>query len=116
MDIVYEDVIPSLIPNTTTKVSLVDGNPSTYRITPVAGYVLHDKARDWYVDPDAEVLEVIRGYTRGTASCHVSYDLTPTAVIDGYDALGTREFFARPESEVPSDQIFSAPNNNPEVM
>lgn len=114
--IVYEDVTPSVIPNTTTKVSLVDGNPRIYRITPVDGYVLHDKARDWYVDPDVEVPEVIRGYTRGTASCPVSYDFTPTVVIDGYDALGTREFFARPESEVPADQIFSAPNNNHEVM
>lgn len=110
---VYEDVIPSLIPNTTMQRSVVDGTPRVYRIRPIDGYVLHDNALDYF---DIDDVTVIRGYDSGGASCHVSYDFTPTAVIDGYEALGSREFFARPESEVPSDQIFSVPNANHEVV
>lgn len=117
MAFAYETVTPSLVPNTTMVKAILDGVPKTYRITPNDGYVLHD------TNYDTEVLdrrgnptgEIIKGYIPQTCSCSVNYDFAVTAVIDGYNALGSREFFARPQSEVPANQIFTITNPNPPV-
>ena len=112
-----EPVNPSLIENTTMVKNFRDGVASTYYITPMPGYVLHDNARDWD-DTDPETFEEVfkRGYTRATASCAVSYDFNSTINIDGYTAYGPREFFTRPLNEVPADQIFGGVNSDQEVM
>jgi hypothetical protein len=100
---VYEDVIPTLIENTTMQMRVKDGVPFTYRITPIAGYVLHDNARDWNVtNPATGETTHYLGYSHGTASCPVSYDFT----------ANPREFFAVPEDSVPADQIFGAGGNS----
>lgn len=112
--IVREDVTPTLIPNTTMTRMLVDGAPKSYQITPIDGYILHDKARDWYdTDPETglDYPEPTRGYTVGMASCALGYNFDTTVTIDGYTAYGSREFFARPASEVPADQIFGVPTD-----
>ena len=113
----YEDVVPSLIANTTMRKLFINGVHRTYNITPIAGYVLHDNARDWEeMNPEnPEETIFTRGYTTGTASCAAAYDFGAVTVIDGYAAIGTREFFARPETEVPENQIFGGGNNH-EVM
>lgn len=105
----YEDVIPTLIENTTMQKRLLDGVHRTYRITPNEGYVLHDKERDWYeLDPETgmESEEVTLGYTTGTATCAANYDFT----------ANPREFYAVPENSVPADQIFGGENNDHEIM
>lgn len=95
---VYQDVIPSLIENTKMRLRIKDGNPNSYWITPVEGYVLHDNARDWNVtDPVTGETTHYLGYSHGIASCPVSYDFT----------ANPREFFAVLEDSVPADQIFS---------
>ena len=105
--ITYEDVNPTLIENTTMRKSFLDGVHRTFVITPVDGYVLHDKARDWTdIDPITGEEVLYRGYTTGTASCAASYDFT----------ANPREFYAVPESEVPADQIFGGGDNDHEVM
>lgn len=103
----YEDVIPSLIENTTMYKKLRDGVHTTYAITAVDGYVLHDKGRDWTeINPETgeEVLKL--GYTTGTATCAANYDFT----------ANPREFYAVLENAVPADQIFGGNNNDHEVM
>ncbi len=112
MAVIYEDVIPSLIPNTTMVKGIVDGVHRNYRITPNEGYVLHDKAND-YADLDHITMTEIPklGYAIGTVSCGANYDFTPVQVTDEngetHTAYGSaREFFARLASEVPADQIF----------
>ena len=105
----YEDVVPSLIANTIMQKVFLNGVHKTFRVTPVDGYVLHDSARDWYV-PEENV--TTRGYTTGTATCAAAYDFNTVTMIDGYTAVGAREFFARPRSEVPEDQIFGGGDNN----
>lgn len=106
MTITYEDVIPTLIPNTTMQKRLYDGVHKQYVIYPVDGYVLHDSGRDWTEeDPETGNEIVVRGYTRGQASCGANYDF----------ATNPREFYAVPESEVPADHIFGGGNDH-EIM
>lgn len=100
------------IPNTTiVETDLV------YRITPNAGYVIHSKTRDWTdLDPETGEETFYRGYGRGTMSIGKNYDFSVTTEIDGYTAYGAKEIFARPETEVPDNQIFGGGNNDHEVM
>ena len=102
----YEDVNPSLIEHTNMKKAYDNGNFVSYRIAPIEGYVLHDKARD-YTDMNPDTMEETfkLGYTTATASCGANYDFT----------ANPREFYAIPESSVPADQIFGVGNNH-EVM
>lgn len=104
----YEDVIPSLIENTTMQKVIVNGVHRVYYITPVEGYVMHDKAYDTgVVDPEtaAETGEFILGYRTTTASCSANYDFV----------ANPREFYTVPENSVPADQIFGSITNNPEI-
>lgn len=103
MVITYEDVNLSLIENTTMQKVFRDGVHSTYNITPVAGYVLHDKGYDVpsYDEHGNETGEVTLGYRISTATCAASYDFT----------ANPREFYA-----VPADQIFGGGYNDHEIM
>ena len=110
MTYTYEDVIPTLIPNTTMQKRLLDGVHRSYVIAPIDGYVLHTKSAD-YEETDPETLmptgRVIFMYASGRASCGANYDFTPLQVTDEngvtFTAYGSRAFFARPVSEVPVD-------------
>ena len=93
----------------------------SYKIAPNEGYVLHDKNRDVEVVDETTRLptgEILLGYVPYPTHCGVTatYDFDNTTVIDGYTAYGNREFFARPQSEVPADQIFTVGSNDHEVM
>lgn len=119
----YEDVIPSLIPNTDMQKMYIDGVHKVYVIAPIDGYVLHDAAtNEEEIDPDTlePTGRIIFRYASGSASCGANYDFTPLQVTDEngvtHTAYGAqREFFARPESEVPADQIYGGGNDH-EVM
>ena len=103
----YVDVNPTLIPNTTMQKRLLDGVDYQYLITANDGYVLHDQKRDWTeTDPDTEEEILVRGYTRGTATCAANYDFT----------ANPREFYAVLENTVPENQIFGGGDNDHEVM
>ena len=103
-----EPVTPSLIENTTMIKNFRDGVATTYYITPVPGYVIHDNAADWEdVDPDTgEVITVNLGFRRGIVTCGVNYDFT----------ANPREFYAVPEDSVPADHIFGGGGNDHEIM
>ncbi len=118
MIITYEDLAQTLIPYTTMQKMLTDGVHKAYRIYPIAGYVLHDNARNF------ETMEgtLMFGYSPSSVfvTCGANYDFSTHTVTDEngvtYTAYGNRDFFAIPESEVPSDQIFGGVNNDHEVM
>ena len=114
----YVGIIPTLIPNTTMQQAYINGAPRSYSIRPIDGYVLHDNEMNMTViDPDTlETIGLELGYTAWMASCGPAYDFETITTVDGYTAYGSREFFARPASEVPSDQIFSGSNNDHEAM
>lgn len=107
MAIIYEDVIPSFIENTTIKKALNNGVLSSYRITPNSGYVLHDKGMDEpiYDDEGNETGEVVLGFRTSTAGVGANYDWTENP----------REFYAVLASSVPEDQIFGV-TNQPEKV
>lgn len=124
MTITYEDVNPTLIPNTTMQKFVVDGNHRSYYITPVEGYVLHDSSYDALElvtdEITGEEIEVLKfGYRRTTASCGRTYDFATSTVTDEngntFTAYGTRQFFAVPESDVPADSVFGV-ITPPEIM
>lgn len=121
MVITYEDVNPTLIPNTTMKKTLRDGVHTNYRIQPNEGYVIHDKARDMVdLDPDTMEETLKRGYTTTYASCGANYAFTPVTIADEngvtFTAYGSREFAARLATDVPADQIFGVGKPDHEIM
>ncbi len=100
MAVIDGNFVTSPIENTTMREKIRDGVLWMYAIKAVDGYVLHDKARDWYEEVDDEgngIGEPILGYTTGTATCFADYDFT----------ANPREFYA-----VPADQIFGVGNDH----
>ena len=104
--ITRQEVIPTPVENATVVKAFVDGVHRQYEITPNAGYVLHDKVRDW-TETDFETGEEIvkLGYTTINASCPATYDFV----------ANPREFYTAPADSVPADQIFGVSNDH-EVM
>lgn len=78
MTYIYQEITPTLIENTIMQLKLDENNNAiAYRITPIEGYALHDKARDWYdinEETGIENEEPTLGYTTGTATCNKDYD------------------------------------------
>ena len=116
----YEDVIPSLIPNTTMQKKFLDGVHKVYVIAPCEGYVLHDAENDARIDEGTEDEIFITRYVSGMTTCGASYDFTPAVFTDEHGvehtAYGSRAFFARLASEVDASQIFGNVDNDHEVM
>ena len=103
----YEDVIPSLIENTTMQKGIADGVHRIYRITPINGYVLHHKNHDTDMDGDGNPIDPpILGYTPSFVTVSASYDFT----------VNPFEIYAVLRSTVPEDQIHGGGNNDHEVM
>jgi hypothetical protein len=115
---IYEDVTP-IIPNTTMRLRIVDGNPQTYWIKAVDGYVLHDTNYDTVnyeptIDPETGeetfVETHLMGYHTEVVTCSARYEFTPVEMQDDegntHTAYGSRQFFTRPIGDVPADQIF----------
>lgn len=104
----YEDVIPSLIPNTTMQKRLLNGAHRSYVIRPIDGYVLHDSASDFETEQDGYVY----CYASGSCTCGATYDFATTEMtvpdINGnmvtVTAYGTRQFFAFPTNLVPDPE------------
>lgn len=109
MAIIYEDIIPPILENTTMQKLIYNGVHRSTRITPVEGYVLRDTELDTAViDPETLMPtgEVVEGYYNGTRSVGANYDFTENP----------RQFRAVLRESVPADQIFNIGNNDSEVM
>ncbi len=108
MAFTYENVIPPLIENTIMQKRLRDGIDYQYTIRPAEGYVLHDNAMDYPLFDDNGDLtgEIVQIFTEGTCSCAANYDF----------ATNPREFFTRPISEVPSENIHGGGDSDHEIM
>lgn len=116
----YEDVIPTLIPNTTMQKRLNNGVQTTFIITPNDGYVMHDNAYDFPIFDEFDNETMVLGYRTTTASVAAAYDFSTTEMLDEAGntvlAYGSRQFFTKPASDVPENQIFGGGDNNHEVM
>ena len=96
MTVTLEDVIPTLIENTTMKKKLFDGVHTNYTIKANDGYLLHDNTLDTPVYDEEtweETGEIILGFRPSsyTATCSANYDFV----------ANPRGFYAIPESELP---------------
>ncbi len=120
----YADIPQSFIPNTTMKAKRQENENAirSFWITPINGYVLHDKNYDEEVIDPITLMptgEIKLGYRPSTASVSANYDFSTTQVtaVNGQTvtAYGSREFYAILESEVPTDNIYGGGNNH-EVM
>lgn len=118
----YEDVNPTLIPNTTMQKRINNGVFITYTITPNDGYVLHDNAYDYPVFDEMNNETTMLGYRTTTATVGAAYDFSTTEMIDEARntvlAYGSRQFYTKLASEVPADQIFGGGTggNDHEIM
>lgn len=124
----YEDVTPSLIPNTTMQKMFIDGIHKRYVIEAIDGYVLHDNRCDEeLIDPDTyePTGEMLYRYATGTVTVNANYDftaITPDTITDingniiAVNKVGAFDFFAVPASVIPENQIYGGSNNNHEVM
>lgn len=126
--ITYENVTPTLIPNTEMNKMLLDGVHKVYTIEAVDGYVLHDNRADTPLY-DSETHETIVGvelrYASGSKTVRYDYDfdtVVPDTITDvngntiAVNKIGQYELFAVPASAVPSDSIYGGVNNDHEVM
>ncbi len=112
MAITYEDMAQPLVPNTKMQKVISNGAHNVYTLRPVDGYVLHDnEADETEHDPFTQepTGRIIFRYSSGMCSCGANYDFTPITVTDengvSHTAYGSREFFARPQTEVPENQF-----------
>ena len=110
MAVIREDLIPSLIPNTSMQKIFVNGIHTQYGIKANEGYVLHDKDLDGEgFDPTTGLStdEVILGFYTGTRTVRYDYDFV----------ANPREFYAVLETELPANsEIFNIGNPEHEVM
>ena len=108
MTITYENVTPSLIPNTTMQKRFIDGVHKQYIVEAVDGYVLHDNGGDG-IDLQGNI---VYRYSAQSSSCGANYDFSSTEMtipdINGnmvtVTAYGSREFFAFPANLVPDPE------------
>lgn len=111
------------IPNVIITPIIHNGTLRGYDLAPINGYVLHDNAGD-YEEVDMFTQEptgrIIFTYSVGSCSCGANYDFSTVTVTDengvNHTAYGSREFFARPRTEVPENQIYSGSNNTREIV
>lgn len=115
----YEDVIPTLIPNTTIRKLFKDGVHISYFINPIDGYVLRDKENDCEeYDPNTHIPtgRILFSYVYGSCTCGANYDFSPVQVTDEngvhYTAYGGREFFASLVDEVNPERVFGGRDDN----
>lgn len=108
--ITREDLIPTLIPNTTMQKIFRDGVFRQIGITPCEGYVLRDNTLDIYTELDEEgnpTGEPILGFYSGTRTVRYDYDFT----------ANPREFCAVLIEDVPEGAgIYSLPSSDHEIM
>ena len=116
MDWTYEDVIPSLIPNTTMKKKLLDGVHKVYIIEPDKGYVLHDNRTCGIILDNDSFKELGRYPKFATADISVwaNYDFNTmtTGTYEGVDGvtynvtkIGEYEFYTLPADAVDAAHI-----------
>lgn len=110
--LVWEDVVPSLIPHTTMRKRIKNGVATYYNIVPEEGYVLHDKGRDVEIEieDNPEQIELHRGYTKMGTTCGINYsfDIGTLTLENGDFAIsyGEQQYFAIPIGSVEEKYIY----------
>lgn len=118
----YEDVVPTLIENTTMKKRLLNGVHKTYVIKAVDGYALHDKrVDDVFVDQETGTETIVPTFKIGETTVAASYDFSVVTqgaytyadenendVTIPVSMIGANEFYTVPVDLVPESQLMGA--------
>lgn len=117
----YEDVIPTLVPNTTMQKKLLDGVHKVYIIEPNEGYVLHDN-RTYGIILDDELNETrYPRFATGDMSVSANYDFNNTTqgTYEGVDGvtynvtkIGEYELYTLPASAVDVAHTYGGGNDH----
>lgn len=108
----WEDITPTLIPNTIMQKRMVSDTSGYYKITPISGYVLHDKGRDTEEGLEDNPMQTVlhRGYTKMGTTCSIKYpfDIGTLILENGEIAIyyGERQYFAIPIGSVEGKYIY----------
>ncbi len=95
-----------IIPNTTMQIfSNTNGDDTAYKITPVAGYVIHNKVRDRIeYDGNGNIISKTLGFVPAPTTCSINYDFTTHELQlengETVTVYGEKEYFTMPESEM----------------
>ena len=122
----YEDVVPTLIENTTMKKRLLNGVHKTYVIKAVDGYALHDKrVDDVMVDQETGEETIIPTFKTGETTVAASYDFSTVTqgtytyvdeneveVTIPVSMVGVNEFYTVPEEIVSENQLMGVTPNH----
>ncbi len=103
----YEEITPTLIPNTIMHKGFADGVHKIYKIQPNPNYVLHENLLDEEFFDEVTMKKTVVKFCYRPSSvfvtCRAGYDFTAHTVTDEngntYTAYGNRDFFAIPENK-----------------
>lgn len=113
-----------IVPNTTMQIyTNSSGVDTQYKITPISGYVLHNKGRDRTTyDSQGNVVSHTLGFTTAATSCFIDYDFTTHEITlangETVTVYGEKEFFTVPIEDLPEEGIVygGGTTPKPEIM
>lgn len=110
----------TIVPNTTMEIySNASGVDTQYRITPLAGYILHNKVRDRVTyDNQGNIVSKTLGFTTAGTTVHISYDFTTHELIlangETVTVYGEKEYFTVPIEDLPEEGVIYGGGTKPE--
>lgn len=90
------------IPYTTIEeIKDAEGATLVYKITPADGYKLHNNVNDWTETDEETGAEILhREFSSAPSTVPADYDFDNKTKIDGRTAYGSKEIYAKAESEI----------------
>ena len=120
----YREVTP-IIPNTTMQIYHNDNldRDTTYRIKPITGYVMHNKARDRVTyDNEGNIISKTLGFASSATNCVIDYDFTTHEITlangETVTVYGENEYFTVLAEDLPEEGVVygGGTTPKPEIM
>lgn len=119
----WRDTTP-IIPNTTMEIyTNLNGVDANYKITPITGYVMHNKGRDRITyDSNGNIVSKTLGFTGAPTTCRINYDFTTHEIqLDNGETVtvyGENEYFTVLAEDLPEEGVIygGGTTPTPEIM
>ncbi len=106
----WRDTTP-IIPNTTMQIyTNLEGVDTAYKITPISGYVMHNKDRDREnYDDEGNLISKTLGFSRRLTTCGLDYDFS-TSILqlangETVTVYGSKKYFTVSIEDLPEEGI-----------